>query len=127
MESLRLHSSVAPLTAYGSKSVKPGTCVLPRSSRPNPPKLLRSSPSRQHYTRVNVAAAQASSLNTEVQTGNDFKFTHSYSENTFEVRGDIDKIFEYAADFSHIDQWDAGNLRSKLTACLFPIVHTGWF
>ena len=33
------------------------------------------------------------------------------SENTFEVKGDINKVFQYAADFSHIDKWDSGMYR----------------
>ncbi len=48
---------------------------------------------------------------TAVTTSNDFSLRNSLSENSFEVKGDIEKVFQYAADFSHIDRWDAGTIR----------------
>ncbi|KAL0026595.1 hypothetical protein WJX77_009121 [Trebouxia sp. C0004] len=51
---------------------------------------------------------------TAVDTSNDYSLGNSFSENSFEVKGDIEKVFQYAADFSHIDKWDSGTTDSKL-------------
>ena len=51
---------------------------------------------------------QASLADQDVKTDDKFRFSHSSSTNTFEVKGDMNKVFRYAADFSHIDRWDSG-------------------
>ena len=55
-----------------------------------------------------VQPVQASVADQEVKPSDQLRFTHSVSRNSFEVKGDIKKVFTYAADFSHISSWDSG-------------------
>ena len=64
-------------------------------------------PTRQHRRRIPLQSIQRVQA-TAVSTSNDYSLGNSLSENSFEVKGDIEKVFQYAADFSHIDRWDSG-------------------
>ncbi|KAL3154278.1 hypothetical protein ABBQ32_013769 [Trebouxia sp. C0010 RCD-2024] len=69
---------------------------------------------RRVARRPSYHIVQASSANQDVKTSDHFKFTNSVSTNSFEVKGNIDKVFRYAADFSHMDRWDPGTTDAKL-------------
>ncbi|KAL0031761.1 hypothetical protein WJX79_005760 [Trebouxia sp. C0005] len=70
-------------------------------------------PTRQHRRRIPLQSIQRVQA-TAVSTSNDYSLGNSLSENSFEVKGDIEKVFQYAADFSHIDRWDSGTTDAKL-------------
>ena len=109
----------APCSARGARSLVSPVFGRPPSKYVQLPacRSLNRSAQRAKYT------VQASSADTEVQTGNVYKFTNSVSENTFEVKGDINKVFRYAADFSHIDKWDSGMYcLTCLTTFMFSVV-----
>lgn len=109
MNSLRSRSTSSAPLATCSRHVHPVATPVAtplRVTQLKPFRLSVCQPARrscrQSFRRVEATA---------VQTSNDYNLSHSVSENSFEVTGDIDKIFEYAADFSHIDKWDSGELQ----------------
>ena len=106
MRSSTMSSAFPCLPSVKSSARRPGTATLFRRTRLEPfrtptPQLRRRIP-LQSMQRVQATA---------VTTSNDYSLSNSLSKNSFEVKGDIEKVFQYAADFSHIDRWDAGTIR----------------
>ena len=81
-----------------------------RCLRGQPFQLSTAQSVRRIARRPCLMQLRASAAEQDVKTSNDFKVRHSVSDNSFEVKGDIKKIFQYAADFSHISRWDSGTL-----------------
>ena len=105
MQGLQARSSGAFLPVSTNCPTRPHAASF-RCVRPQPIRLpTRQAPQRVQRTFQGVQG-------NAVESTNHYKFSHSVSENSFEVKGDINKIFEYAADFSHIDKWDSGKYSS---------------
>ena len=108
---------LASCQSAGVLPVRPLTAQSARTSLLSKPVHLSARQPVRRTKRPHVLKMQAGSVeksvDTEVDTDNKFRFTNSVSENSFEVRGDIEKVFQYAADFSHIDKWDSGTLGLK--------------
>ncbi|KAL0055574.1 hypothetical protein WJX82_001999 [Trebouxia sp. C0006] len=103
-------SSAFPcLPSVKSSARRPGTATPFRRTRLEPFRT----PTPQLRRRIPLHSIQRVQA-TAVTTSNDYSLSNSLSENSFEVKGDIEKVFQYAADFSHIDRWDAGTTDSKL-------------
>jgi len=106
MRSTTMSSALSCLPSVKGSARRSGIATPFRCTRLEPfrtptPQLRRRIP-LQSMQRVQATA---------VTTSNDFSLRNSLSENSFEVKGDIEKVFQYAADFSHIDRWDAGTIR----------------
>lgn len=101
---MQLQRSVAPTNI---RPVCAFACGHPRSFRQQDGlQVLRLSStltSRNRRGRPYLAPRAAA-----VETDDKFRLSHSVSTNTFEVKGDLEKVFTYAADFSHISGWDSG-------------------
>ena len=82
-----------------------------RCMQPNALRRYTGKSGRRSERRPNLRIVQAALANQDVKTSDHFKFTNSISTNSFEVKGDINKVFRYAADFSHMDRWDPGEYR----------------
>jgi hypothetical protein len=102
-----MSSALSCLPGVKGSACRPGTatpfrCTQLKPFRTPTPQLRRRIP-LQSIQRVQATA---------VSTSNDYSVGNSLSENSFEVKGDIEKVFQYAADFSHIDKWDSGTSRN---------------
>lgn len=77
----------------------------------------------QLRNRVGVQHRQARQSHltraSSVEAKNKVDLSHTVSENSFEVKGDLQKVFLYAADFSHISGWDTGAAKPSTVKHMF--------
>ena len=106
MRTTTMSSSLHCLPSVKGSAGRSGTATTFRSTQLKPFRT----PTPQIRRRIPLQSIQRVQA-TAVTTSNDYSFASSLSENSFEVKGDIEKVFQYAADFSHIDRWDSGTLR----------------
>ena len=103
MRTITMSSALYCLPSVKGSACRSGTATPFRCTQLKPfrapTRSLRRRIPLQSIQRVQAAA---------VTTSNDYSFGNSLSENSFEVKGDVEKVFQYAADFSHIDRWDSG-------------------
>ena len=101
---MQLQSSVTPFSgrpvrAFTERSVRP----LKQQCRRQSLQLSSRSLSQQRRSKTSMTPRAEA-----VDTDNKFRLNHSVSKNNFEVKGDLNTVFNYAADFSHISSWDSG-------------------
>ena len=100
---MHLQTSIRPTN---TRPVCAFACGQPRSFRQQDARqvLQFKSTLTSRHLRARTLVPRAAA----VETHDKFRLNHSVSVNNFEVKGDLDKVFTYAADFSHISGWDSG-------------------